>query len=146
MNTNLSPKERRNARIVLYGESLFVILPFFIMVMISYRQNTLSTILDRPEWSLAATILFGQTLVRFAAGLLKHRGQMNWQVASFWLILILVLVVLSSVNYVLQLNEEPSLSSSIIQLVLFLVSLASFIVFGGIGQMLIDRAAVDSRR
>ena len=53
-----------NALILLSSEFLFVVLPLLVVFIVLWVRGRTSEILTTPEWSFAAAVLVGQTLVR----------------------------------------------------------------------------------
>jgi hypothetical protein len=60
------------------SELLFVVLPLLILgiVVLLYREGTCRELFSSSEWSFAAAILLGQSLVKVAAGISK--GTSPW--------------------------------------------------------------------
>ena len=132
---------RQNARLVIYGEIFFVILPFAIIFFLSYNEYGVDFLIQSSEWSLAATIVSGQAAVRFTSGLISFPGNVHSQKAGCWSIIIYLLLVLCIIDYAcLRLFEEPDQLYFTLQAILFPLSLIVFIVFGGIGQLLIENS------
>lgn len=46
------------------GEISFIILPFIVMIIIYIYLNKLNNILYEPEWSLASSVMFGQSIIK----------------------------------------------------------------------------------
>ncbi|MBI5295339.1 MAG: hypothetical protein HY869_07670 [Chloroflexi bacterium] len=133
-------KERLDARLVVYGELVFVALPFIIMFLLQIQKNSFGVIWKNPDWSIAATILSGQTLIRFGSGLTKYQGKKNWQKANLWQALIFSFALVCFSNFlVMQLVSDPNVFFVFTQIPLFVLSACMFVVFGSIGQILLDR-------
>ena len=140
MNKIIATKEERfNARLIIYGEIFFALLPFIIIVFASVQNRDIGALWYGSELSLAATILSGQALVRFVSGLIKFEGRKNWQKASCWVVAILFLPIICLTNFsVLRFADKPSSFYYVLQSVLFILSLVVFVIFGGAGQLLLD--------
>jgi hypothetical protein len=55
------------------AEWLFAILPLIVLTIVMAHLGKLSNVLESAEWSFGASILTGQSVVRFVAGALKAR-------------------------------------------------------------------------
>ena len=132
-------KERERSRLIVYGEVAFFILPFFIILVVAHRKNDLDLILHSPDWSLGSMMVVGQALVRFVAGLIKDSGKKSWEASYLWIIALLFLVLFFLTNYILQLGEPPKPIGSLFQVCFFFISIVIYLIFGGIGQILLDK-------
>ena len=63
MNDNQLAK--RNKQLQLWAELMFVFMPLVIIVVAFAYKGKLITSAFSPEWAFGASILFGQTLVKF---------------------------------------------------------------------------------
>jgi hypothetical protein len=141
VHKNLTQKEMRSGKIAMLPELFFVFLPLLIMILVSHLKNDLKSSLASPEWSLAATILFGQSALRFYSGInkvIKQKGESKSEWVVFWSGLIFVLALLSATIYGLRLGYEDYFLS-FLQIPIFLLAVLLFVVFGGIGQIYLDR-------
>lgn len=58
----MSKKSQANGFAI--GEIVFILLPFIVMTIIYVYENKLITILKEPEWSLASSVMFGQSIIK----------------------------------------------------------------------------------
>jgi hypothetical protein len=64
---------QNNAYSILGAEFLFILLPFIVSGIVFSYKGDLSRLLTMPEWSLAASVLIGQSLVKFISGMLANK-------------------------------------------------------------------------
>ncbi len=140
MNKVIATKEERlNTRLVIYGEIFFALLPFIIIAFASIQNRDILTLWYGSELSLAAIILSGQALMRFVSGLIKFEGKKHWERASCWILVVLFLPIICLLDFsVLRFADNPSTFFYVLQIVLFLLSLFVYIIFGGAGQLLLS--------
>lgn len=130
-------KERSDARKFMYVDLGFILLPFILLLIIQSYKKTLNLLWENTDWAIAATILSGQTLVRYYSGLSKYQGKKNISGVSIWGFLLLVLTIFCVVVFViLQIGQGHLLIFQILQIFLFLISIRISLVFGSIGQLL----------
>jgi hypothetical protein len=139
MSSDITRKEMRSGKIAMLTELFFVFLPLLIMILVSHLKNDLKSFPGSPEWSLAATILFGQSHLRFSSGIAKQKREKDINRVNNWSALIVVLSLLSATIYGLRLGFEKDFFLSLVQIPIFLLSVLLFVVFGGIGQIYLDR-------
>jgi ABC-type polysaccharide transport system permease subunit len=129
-----------NAFSLVGAEFLFILLPFVVSGIVFSYRGEFSRLLYMPEWSLAASVLVGQALVKFISGMLANSGKytVHWErialAISFLIVLCLVpsLIILSLVLSA----DAPSRGLAIAQLVMFVIGVGVFFVFGGGGEAL----------
>jgi hypothetical protein len=133
-------KERKDARLAIYADLFFYIFPFILAIVVSALVNGWATF-SMSDFPLAATMIFWQTLLRFNGGIGNYKGKYN---VNAWLIyqsLIIIGLILSVALYVVARGNKAMgfiwVSS---ELVLFLVSIGVYVVFGGLGQWLSGRS------
>lgn len=128
---------------VLLAEILFLVLPFIVSgIIFTYKGNPMR-LLYMPEWSLAASVLFGQALVKYISGILSGQGYKFVEAEAVGLA-ISILIVAGLVPSLLVLSlvlvsDVPSNGLATAQTILFILGLAAFIFFAGIGQSLTKR-------
>jgi len=115
-------------------EALFVFLPFIIIIMVSIYQHDGTEwwrIFYIPEWAFAAVILFGQTIVRFAALLPSHDIPLvSGPVILILTILLVVFLIPSLIVLVLLLQspQPPHIALIIAQLFSFFLALFTYLL------------------
>jgi len=116
------------------SESLFVLLPLIVLtIVLLHRGNGARGLFGSPEWSFAGAILFGQTIIKvvYAISSIKKRNyklEMIIVVISGTMVLGLApsLIVLS----IMLTSETPSIGMISLQLILFVIGLATFLTIG----------------
>jgi hypothetical protein len=124
-----------------FGELLFIFLPFLVMAIIYFYKNKINTILYEPEWSLAASVMFGQSIIKFIHILTKKRAGKTMTVKTYNLgaglsaIMVLGLVpTLISLSLIFTSELVPDWLM-ITQIILFVLAT---IVFSAINMLQID--------
>jgi hypothetical protein len=132
----------RRAFFTTFPELSFALLPLLVVALVvGISQNSITRVLESPEWSFGAVILFGQALVHFSVGV-SGRADTNWM--SLVITLIVVFGLAPSIAILgLILHHEGGHSLPMIlvvfQLTTFVLSIVCFIVFGGMGNLLLHR-------
>jgi hypothetical protein len=128
--------EMLNSMLFTFAEGLFVLLPLVVLVIVSlYSSASVRTLFGNAEWSFAASVLTGQTIVKFISGIMRH-GRPIWErvalLVSCMLVLGLVpsLIVLSLVLT----GATPPLGLIWAQIGLFVLALGVYFVFGTMGH------------
>ncbi len=130
----------KNARYILCSEYLFILLPFIVIAIVKFSNNeSVIAFLSIADWSFAASILWGQTIIKIVSGSLS--GTVAWQRLSFLVsILIVVCLVPTLVTLALMLMAKvPSLFLISLQMFLFLTSTIAFFWIGAAGQTLLEK-------
>ncbi|HEX8072823.1 MAG TPA: hypothetical protein VF546_22950 [Pyrinomonadaceae bacterium] len=145
--------------LALIMELIFVFFPFIVYIFVMIRQGRAHAFFSLTEWAFAATLLFGQTIVKFLLGLMSGQAPKNPIKPVFVTVLILMLGFVPSflvLVFVLLAGEggnkgaaaEPAVwfpnGWVVAQLVMFGFAVAAYIYFGGAGEYL--RQANEQRR
>src|SRR5256885_5306599 len=97
-----------NARVIMgpsvnYGlaasvaEFLFVLVPLLVLTLVfRFQGKAWGSLFASPEWSFASALLFGQTVVKFVAGIASAGRKIKERVALF-VSLVLVLGLIPSI-------------------------------------------------
>src|SRR6185295_11488878 len=101
---------RRRVFAGLFAEVSFTTLPLLIMLIVLLNYEHGEHIVQSPEWSFGAAILFG--------------------LAPSLLVLTLVLIDMEAIP-----RREPAEWLSVLQVVLFLLGAATYLVFGTVGEL-----------
>ncbi len=123
------------------AELLFILLPLIVVCLVHiYKGRVWTEIIGSPEWAFAASLMFGQSLVKFVSGV-SHRGILNWEEVAFTASMIIVLgLVPSLVVLVLILTSDKSTTFlKVLQIGLFAIGFATFMQFGKIGHKLMSK-------
>lgn len=137
------PPARRfdNSILGVTAELLFVLLPFVVLaIVVAYRETGLPHLLAAPDWSLGAAVLAGQSIVKLVAGVTASGRRRPWErTALIVTVLIVFLLVPSLVCLALmQIADHPPFWLVILQLLLFVFCAIAFLMFGTVGQSLVD--------
>ena len=125
----------------LISEYLFTLFPIIILIIIRCNEGTYCKIFYNSEWSIISLILFGQSIVKFSAGIAHNKNRFHWQLVSLIVSLIIIIgLIPSAIILTLILNDGSSFSNELYytQALLFLLSSGCFFTFGGLGQDLLD--------
>lgn len=131
----------------LFSELLFTFLPFLISFVIQAYKKEFSQIIIKPEWSLAAAILAGQTIVKFILGVMHsirdnrvlNKGFMALIITMLMVFLLAPsLVILTLIEVSMTNNNRPAAWLSVAQVALFIISSFSFIFLGRLRETLLD--------
>lgn len=143
-NTTISIKqaEKRKqnieqARILIFIDLVLVMVPFVFLI---FRDLSLSKVFYDPNWALAACILFGQTIARLASGVAKKKIK-RWYEVVLVIILFFACTMFGTYVYTqldVSESELPSPGWAFFQIILFVVSVACFRIFGTLGQRMLD--------
>ena len=114
-------------------ELLFTLLPFIVLLMVTAaKTGQVQEILAESEWSFAAAILFGQTIVRIVGGVTHEDIAGNARSENVVLTIAMLIVlglVPSMVIMTMVLLQSPHVQSWLgaAQVLLFLVAVAFFV-------------------
>lgn len=130
-----------NAYAILGAEFLFILLPFVVSGIVFSHKGDYSKLLRMPEWSLAASVLIGQSLVKFISGMLANRTvyTARWERVAFAISFLIVIGLVPSliILALVLLEGAESLGLTIAQGVIFGVGVLAFFAFGAGGEALI---------
>jgi len=120
-----------NARIKVFYESLFTVIPIICLLMISIYKGNLSEILSSYEWSLIACILFGQLIAKFVALSSTVKPPAN-QVTLVVTLIICLGLIPSAIILVLSLIQEGEYTTFLVvaQFFMFCLSMLCYIFLG----------------
>jgi hypothetical protein len=127
---------------VLGSELLFILLPFIVSAIVLNQKGEFTRLFYLSEWSLAASVLMGQSVVKLISGILsfvnenRGYGRAHWEFISL-LISGVIVLGLAPALIVLTLvlsASPPSKGLAVAQGVLFVLGLIVFLVVGGVGQ------------
>jgi ABC-type polysaccharide transport system permease subunit len=130
----------KNAYAILGAEFLFILLPFIVSGIVFSYKGHYSKLLDMHEWSLAACVLIGQSLVKFISGMLANKDvyTARWERVAFAISFLIVaglvpsLIILSLVL----IDGVHSRGLAIAQVGIFVLAVVVFFAFGGGGEAL----------
>jgi hypothetical protein len=119
------------------GELLFTVLPFGVLFLVYlFQGKSADTFLYAPEWAFGASILFGQTIVKFVQGIIEST-RTSRTIAERVGLLVTVFIVLGLVPSLVVLallltTNSPPLWLGILQLILFALAAICFLLFGSL--------------
>lgn len=141
-------KKEKESKLVILSEVLFVLLPIFVIGLVLFFIESDKNIFISYEWSFASIILFGQSIVKFSSGISTFKTEKRWQFISLILSAIIVFGLIPSVLVLVLLlvNKTQNLLIYIIQMVLFILSIIVYFIFGTIGQIYLDNKEIKNAR
>lgn len=134
-------KAESNAKLIIFIELLFSILPLIIIFILHIALNKpLKEMFYSTDISFVSVAVFGQTVIRFMSGIAKSQTKKNWQKIAFISSLLFILGVVPSIIYLIliYLNVLSSKIVYFLQLIWFFLSVVCYWVIGTIGQMYLD--------
>jgi hypothetical protein len=138
-NQQASGDPEQAAFLGIVAEYLFVLLPLIVLVLTRFFRGHVSEVFSAAEWSFAAAILFGQTIVKFVSGITKLDYKIGWQGVAVVVSLLIVLGLVPSLVAlsVVLVSAQSSAGLTIFQLVFFVLATAVFLSVGRFGQVLL---------
>ena len=142
-------RTQKNAYAILGAEFLFILLPFIVSAIVFSYKGDYSKLLRIPEWSLAASVLIGQSLVKFISGMLANRDsyKAHWERVALAVSFLIVLGLVPSliILCLVLLDGLASTGLMISQVFIFALAVAAFFAFGAGGEALmrLKRAPAD---
>jgi len=135
----MSKESFQNSRYILFSEYLFVLMPFIVIAIVKAYNSSIATLLQAPDWSFAASILWGQAIVKLVSG--SSSGPVIWQRSSLVVSLIIVLGLIPSLITLalILISEAPPSFLIYQQIILFLLSSVIFFFVGTAGHVLMER-------
>lgn len=137
---------KSKAKASIFAEALFVFLPLIVMGIVFLIKGCFLDIFSEAEWSFAAAVLSGQTIVRLS-GIVASRGPAEGNYLSLLLASIIVLILVPSLIvlvFVLITDPVPARLAAA-QIVLFVVALAAFFFLGLVGDVIREGAYVSQQ-
>lgn len=127
------------AKFLILTDILFTLAPLIILFIIKINKESFESFLKAPDVSFVNMILFGQSLVRFVSGTTKTRKNVNWQLISLILTILIVLGLFPSAIILTLILLNPFSSDFIIwQWGIFIFALLANFIIGSVGQMFLD--------
>ncbi|KXI23215.1 hypothetical protein, partial [Photobacterium sanguinicancri] len=121
-------KSNQNAWFILLSEYLFIFLPFLVIAIIKIYKSDFSTFFQAADWSFAASILFGQVIVKLVSGSVIH-SKAKWQRVVVLLSFILVLGLVPSLVVLALILIDGGVSNFLVNMQLTLFFFASVVFF-----------------
>ena len=137
-------EKRQRSRDTVLTEFIFVLIPFIFLAIISIEDSftgiftAIKDLVLGPELALVSSLLFGQTCVKLISGLAK-KNIPKWHLGTRKAAGFLALTMICAFLYArISSSNVRSIPYAILQIILFVYSIESFLVFGSIGQRLMD--------
>ncbi|HHS99449.1 MAG TPA: hypothetical protein ENK73_01200 [Thiomicrospira sp.] len=136
----MSSKKGTNAYFILLSEYLFILVHFVVIIIVKAYSGALQTLYEIPDWSFAASVLWGQTIVKLVAG--GSAGTVIWQRVTILISGIVVLGLIPSLVTltIMLIAENPPVFHVYLQLTLFTMSSIIYLLVGSVGQVLLDNS------
>ena len=121
-----------DALAILCVELLFTLLPFVVYGIIYAINNTSSKVFQLPGWGMAASIIFGKTIVRFVSTIISKGVSAAAERVVLIITLLLVFGIVPSLLIVFFMVTTGSPSDVLVlaQIVIFVVAIIIFFFFG----------------
>ena len=133
-DNRLSQREIVTAAAGAIGEWLFAMLPIVVIMIVMAHLERFSHMHQSPEWAFGASILAGQSIARFVAGI-HSAGRLSLDRVLLGISAMLVILVVPAnivlVLVVLAAENEPAHVSdllAVLQILLFCVSSVVFVL------------------
>ena len=134
IDTRVSQKELITAVAGAVGEWLFAMLPIVVVMIVMAHLEKISHMADSPEWAFGASILAGQTIARFVAGV-HYAGRLSLDRVLLGISALSVVIVVPA-NIILVLvvlsveSETKNVSDllSVLQIILFGLASIAFVL------------------
>lgn len=118
----------------------FVCLPLIVLTLVKLWQGAPTDILSLSDWSFGSIVLFGQSIVKFAAGMASTERRARWQFVAFILSLLIVFGLMPSITLLVLGQAAPRCGLwTIAAPVLFVVAVSTYFLVGRYGQELLDK-------
>lgn len=116
--------------LALIADYIFVILPFIIILIVRSAQGANDSFYMLPDWGIAATIVYGQLIVKLATALAKTNKPKKTSAVSFYLTVLIAfgLVVNVVINILMLVIPNEVLGKT--QIILFGLATACHFVIG----------------
>ncbi len=134
---------------VVLSEALFVIVPLVVLSFIAlFRGQSAVELFASPEWSFAASVLFGQLIVKCVSSALRA-GSLGWRfIAGATAVLIVLGLVPSLLTLTLLLittGHSHNIILNTVQIIWFTLGLLSFFFLGGAFEVMLLRMYLKTR-
>lgn len=142
-----APKPHAKAGLqIVAAELAFLLAPFVVIVLAHLYKPDLHNIFYTPYWSIAASLLIGQAMIRCIIQLLQskpHDPTISWERVTLIFSLLIVLGLIPSLLVLLLvvISNEPSVYLVVAQLILFVFAFWLYLVLGWSAQDLMSNPA-----
>lgn len=116
--------------LALIADYIFVILPFVIILIVRSAQGVSGSFYMLPDWGIAATIVYGQLIVKLAAALAKTNKPKKTSAVNFYLTVLISFGLVVNVVINILMIVIPNEVLGITQIVLFCFATICHFVIG----------------
>lgn len=118
----------------------FILLPVVVVVLVRSFHGLLREVARGADLSFASSVLFGQTIARLVAGVVRAGYRGSWRVSSFLITAVLVLGLVPSVVMLVSALSAPapSLLLEVLQVAWFVLGSAVYIWLAHLGETLVS--------
>jgi hypothetical protein len=117
--------------LVLIADYVFVILPFVIILIVRSAQGNSASFYMLPDWGIAATIVYGQLIVKLATALARTNKSKKTSAISFYFSVLVALGLVVNVVINILMLVIPNEVLGITQITLFGLATVCHFLFGG---------------
>ena len=123
-------KKANSNILALIADYIFVILPFVIILIVRSAQGANDSFYMLPDWGIAATIVYGQLIVKLATALAKTNKSKKTSAVNFYLTVLIAfgLVVNVVINILMLVIPNEVLGKT--QIILFGLATTCHFVIG----------------
>lgn len=126
------------------AEALFAIFPLVVVAIVFAYEGRFLDLLKTPEWSFAAAVLSGQSLVKLLSGVANLKEEANYIFIGLVGASLFVFVLGPSIvtlTYIILTDRIGNLIG-VSQILIFITSIVTLFVVGGLGQRWIDKGEI----
>lgn len=110
----------------LWADYIYIFVPFFLLIAIKLYTGNFDEIITSPDWSLASTLIIGQSQSKIIRATISSRKKVNDAGIYYYFAKSFLLTIISLLTYVLML-VKPIYFLGIFQIIYF--TFASFLHF-----------------
>ena len=134
--------KRTDAFLIQLIDLVFVAVPITIFSLVFWQKNMFPNFWVMPEWSFAATVLFGQTLTKLVSGAIENPLGFRAPRVGIFVAILVFMLIMSSAVLLLVLNQTVTASSAtqlsrglmVAQFVMLLLAIPSFFIIGATAE------------
>jgi hypothetical protein len=89
------------------AEILFVMLPIIVLFLVKLKAGTIAELLTISDWAFGTVVLFGQSIVKFASGLVRTQKRSRWQFVAFVISALIVFGVVPACTIIVLPQSDP---------------------------------------
>jgi len=123
-----------NTFALLASEWLFVVLPLVVITIVMSTKGSFFEIISSPEWSFAAAVLFGQTIVKsVSVAIIRGGDNLHWErvIVTVAALIVIGLIPTLTILSLILVSDPISQGLVIAQIALFVLSVISYFFLAG---------------